>query len=328
MTSAAEHVEEVDAAATAEPLTQLHQLRAALGRLLTDIRFPCQIRMLFQHGSDHLIHGLHGRVAQLHNKLHLARNHIDRSRKHLERAHGTNHIRRSGSSPIHKLGNDPAGAYQGIIPQMHGCTACMVGTAGNRHAVAHDTYNAACQADLRPLRLQKSPLLNVQLQIALILGQIPAAGVDLFHGKTVKGQIGPHGPVDFSAGEGFTAKGTANDIALLLGEGDHLNGVPVLIAQLPKALHTFDPRQYAVGSVIDAAARYGVDVGANADGLSFAGKRTHQISYRIHGCLESCLLHALLYIGPPLVIDRRIGQSCGPFPWHKTDLPQPGQAAG
>ena len=61
-------------------------------------------------------------------------------------------------------------AYQGIIPQMHGCTACMVGAAGNRHAVAHDTYNAACQADLRPLRLQKSPLLNVQLQIALILG--------------------------------------------------------------------------------------------------------------------------------------------------------------
>ena len=168
----------------------------------------------------------------------------------------------------------------------------------------------------------------MQLQIALILGQIPAAGVDLFHGKTVKDQIGPHGPVDFSAGEGFTAKGTANDIALLLGEGDHLNGMSILIAHFPKALHTFDPRQYAVGSVIDAAARYGVDVGANADCFPFARQLADQIAYGINRRLESRLLHTPLHIGPSFVIGWSIRQPGGPFPRHKADLPQLGQAAG
>ena len=144
----------------------------------------------------------------------------------------------------------------------------------------------------------------------------------------MKCQIGPHGTVNCSSGEGLAAKGPADDITLLLGKGNHLNGMPVLIPQLPKALHTFDTGQYAVGSVIDPTPGHCVDVGPHADSLPFAGQRTNQIAYGIDGRLKSRLLHTPLHIGPSFVIGRRIGQSCGSFPWHKADLSQPGEMAG
>ena len=150
MSCTAEHSAKTDTAVAAQCLAQLYQLRTALGRRLANIFFAYQLRVLFQHGVNDLIHGLHRWVAQFHNKLHLARNHIDRSWEHLKGSYRADHIRRSGLSPFHKLGNDPAGFHQRVIPQMHGCAACMIGTAGNRHAIAHDAHNTINHAYLHP----------------------------------------------------------------------------------------------------------------------------------------------------------------------------------
>ena len=72
----------------------------------------------------------------------------------------------------------------------------------------------------------------------------------------------PHSFINPSAGKCLTSKSSANDIALLLGKCNHLDGMPILISQLLKALHTLDSGQHTIGSVVNPAPRHRIDVGS------------------------------------------------------------------
>ncbi len=173
---------------------------------------------------------------------------------------------------VHRL-DQPRGAEQRVLAQMHRRRAGVRILTGERHLVPAHRLNAGDDADVMPFGLQDRPLLDMQFEerrqrmLAAALGPAiadriqrrgegHAIAVHTLLGPVLLDHLGEHARRHHRRGKAR---------ALLVGPVHHLDRRVGLVARLDQGAQRFERAQHAEHAVEFPAGRLGVEMAAERD---------------------------------------------------------------
>ncbi len=280
-------------------------------------------------------------VAQVDGDLGSGGHHVDEVGVQLDAAHRADQALDGGGQLAHG-DHGPGGHQTGVVAQVHGRGARVVGLARERELVPRDPLDPGDDADRGALGLEHGTLLDVQLDEGVRRPGRARQRADVADAVEL---VAEHGAVDGhrverhlegqAAGEHEAAQHVGREAgALLVGEEGHGQRMGGLDPRADHGLEHLEAGEHAEVAVVAAAGGHGVDVRAGHDGrleaiarpgaehvadavdldaqAEVAHPRDHEVAAGAVGRGEGEPAHAAAVDGADLAERGESGQQAGP----------------
>lgn len=141
------------------------------------------------NGLDHGVGLFRVHMPHFKGTLHLARNYVFRIGPALDGSHRQHQRIIDLPAALIRLRDQAGHSYHGVPAIFHLGGSGMVAVSKGRYLVAYDTHDSPNYADLHADIVQVISLLDMKLQIALGVVEVPLAVHDLLYGPTIHPQF-------------------------------------------------------------------------------------------------------------------------------------------